>query len=374
MLRRRFSYAYGLSPSGQSELLQSVIDKDNNKTTYGYDLLARLTSAIEKASGGAGATLDNRSWSYDKASNRKSQTVNGATTSYGYNAANELCWLYGGSSTNACGSPPSGATTFTHDANGNMTADTTGLALAYNIKDQTTSYTPPGGTTTAFTYAGPDQTERTSLGATTQHNTLLGLTREGSTEWTRTPTGTLVSHNASGTRRYFLTDRLGSIVALTDSGGAVVQTYKYEPYGLLRSSSDSDPFRFVGGYRTGSGFGEMYKFGARYYNPVLGRWTQADPIDQPADLRNGNRYVYAADDPSNIVDPLGTFPSVGEIVEKVQGVSRDVQGVLNVFRESPAGRILKNCAIGGAAGAYFGKSVYAAAAGCVVMNYAKRGK
>jgi RHS repeat-associated protein len=303
-----FVYVYGLSPSGQSELVQSVTDKDNNKTSYGYDFLARLTSAVEKASGGSGATLDSRSWSYDKATNLKTQTANGAVTSYGYNAANELCWLKSGSFSNACGSPPSGATTFTHDANGNMTADSTGLALAYNIKDQTTSYTPPGGTTTSFAYAGPNQTERTSLGGTTQHNTTLGLTREGSTEWTRTPAGSLISHNVSGTRRYFLNDRLGSIVALTDSTGAVTQTYKYEPYGTLRSSSGSvtNPFRFVGGYRTGSGFGEMYKFGARYYNPVLGRWTQPDPIDTPSDLREGNRYAYGGADPVNRTDPRGT--------------------------------------------------------------------
>jgi RHS repeat-associated protein len=304
-----FVYTYdGTSPvPAHSNFLQSVTDKDNNKTKYTYDFLGRLTNAVEKASGGAGATLDDRAWFYDAVSNRTKQIVNGATTSYGYNAANELCWLYAGTSANACGSPPSGATTFTHDANGNMTADSTGLALAYNIKDQTTSYTPPGGTATSFGYAGPDQTERTSLGGTTQHNTLLGLTREGSTEWTRNPEGALISHNASGTRRYYLTDRLGSIVGLTDSSGAVVQTYKYEPYGLLRSStgSVSNPFRFAGGYRTGSGFGEMYKFGARNYNPVLGRWTQPDPIDQAGDLQEGNRYVYAAADPVDLTDPTG---------------------------------------------------------------------
>jgi hypothetical protein len=51
----------------------------------------------------------------------------------------------------------------------------------------------------------------------------------------------------------------------------------------------------------------MYKFGARYYNPALERWTQPDPIDQAADLREGNRYVYAASDPTNLVDAAGTF-------------------------------------------------------------------
>jgi RHS repeat-associated protein len=43
----------------------------------------------------------------------------------------------------------------------------------------------------------------------------------------------------------------------------------------------------------------MYKFGARYYNPVLERWSQPDPIDQPGDLQEGNRCAYAAADPIN---------------------------------------------------------------------------
>jgi RHS repeat-associated protein len=206
-------------------------------------------------------------------------------------AANELCWLKSGSFSNACASPPSGATTFTHDANGNMTADSTGLVLAYSIKDQTTSYTPPGGSTTSFSYAGPGQTERTSLGGATQHNTLEGLTREGSTEWTRTPGGSLISQNSAGTRRYYLADRLGSIVGLTGTSAALVQSDRYEPYGNASleygDCHESIPLRK--GYRTGSGFDEMYKFGARYYNPVLERWIQPDPIDQPGDLQEGNR-------------------------------------------------------------------------------------
>ena len=46
-------------------------------------------------------------------------------------------------------------------------------------------------------------------------------------------------------------------------------------------------------------------FGKRYYDPGLGRWTQQDPIDQPADLRQANRYVYVGQDPVNHVDPSG---------------------------------------------------------------------
>ncbi len=50
----------------------------------------------------------------------------------------------------------------------------------------------------------------------------------------------------------------------------------------------------------------LVKFGTRYYNPQLGRWTQQDPVagslGNPDSL---NRYLYAKDDPVNMVDPSG---------------------------------------------------------------------
>jgi RHS repeat-associated protein len=370
-----FAYAYGTSNPNlpESDLVQSVVDVAGNTTSYQYDTLGRLLSSNEMANGNP---VDTRTYLFDGASNITKRTVNSTNiTSYGYNSANELCWLWAGTSSNACGSPPSGAATFTHDANGNMTADSTGLALAYNIKDQTTSYTPPGGTTTSFTYAGPDQTERISLAGTTQHNTRLGLTRQGTTtEWTHTPSGTLVSQNLSGTRHYYLFDRLGSIVGLTDSTGALSQTYKYEPYGTLRSStgSVSNPFRFVGQYRTGSGFGEAYKIGARYYNPAFGRWMQADPIDQPADLREGNRYLYVGDDPTNAIDPTGTSGGVSQGIGGLacrrrgtcsRGGGSLIRHCLEWGVPGAAGGAVPGAVAGGAAGAAAG-AVGGAIAGC----------
>jgi hypothetical protein len=45
--------------------------------------------------------------------------------------------------------------------------------------------------------------------------------------------------------------------------------------------------------------------GERYYDPRTGRWTQTDPVDQSTDLRQGNKYMYAAADPVNVADPPG---------------------------------------------------------------------
>ena len=109
----------------------------------------------------------------------------------------------------------------------------------------------------------------------------------------RTPSGTY----------YYLFDGLGSVVGLTDSSGALVNTYQYDPYGNLTSStgSVSNPWMYAGGYYD-SGTG-LYKFGIRYYDPTTGRWTQRDPIrGSLQETTKANPYVYAGNDPVNMVD------------------------------------------------------------------------
>jgi len=50
----------------------------------------------------------------------------------------------------------------------------------------------------------------------------------------------------------------------------------------------------------------LIKFGTRYYDPSLGRWTQQDPVGGSlGDLNSAKRYTYANDDPVNVVDPSG---------------------------------------------------------------------
>ena len=52
----------------------------------------------------------------------------------------------------------------------------------------------------------------------------------------------------------------------------------------------------------------MYKFGIRYYDAATGRWTQRDPVGGSlAETVKVNPYVYANDDPVNMVDPSGAF-------------------------------------------------------------------
>ena len=112
---------------------------------------------------------------------------------------------------------------------------------------------------------------------------------------------------------YYIFDALGSVIALTDSSGAIAASYSYDSYGNTVTASGAqasvNPFRFASGYfdsATG-----LLKFGTRYYDPSLGRWTQRDSIaGSIADPGNLNRYVYAGDSPVSLTDVSGMQSSL----------------------------------------------------------------
>ncbi len=113
----------------------------------------------------------------------------------------------------------------------------------------------------------------------------------------------LLRQRGSATNRYWYTlDGRGNVVALTDSNGAVVDRYAYDPYGenLPEGTNETVPQQLrYASYWFDAALG-WYWVGARSYDPE-GRWIQPDP-SQADGLRT---YVYADDDPVDETDALG---------------------------------------------------------------------
>ncbi len=226
-----------------------------------YDALDRLVSA-----GPTGMYA----YTYGGNSNRLSDTANGTRTEATYDATNRLT--------------KRGATTYSYDANGNFTSVSDGPTLSYNAADQTTRYKAPGllGATTDMAYADADQSARTKAGATTFTTGLAWLSpprpvllTSESTYYTHDNQGDLVGQRIPKGKHYYLFDGLGSVAAVTEVSGKVVNRFAYDPYGNRISGTTEavpNPWQFAGGHR--DGFSGYYKFGTRYYDPALGRWTQ----------------------------------------------------------------------------------------------------
>jgi RHS repeat-associated protein len=118
--------------------------------------------------------------------------------------------------------------------------------------------------------------------------------------------------------KYFLTDHLGSVVAVTDAGGSLLSQQRYLPFGGVRTdvgtitqtdfgytfqrNLDAQP-----GYDLG-----LMDYRARFYSPSILRWTQPDPfVPEVGGQQAYNRYTYALNSPQNYIDPSGHNPKCG---------------------------------------------------------------
>ncbi|MDC7223335.1 MAG: SpvB/TcaC N-terminal domain-containing protein, partial [Spirochaetales bacterium] len=104
---------------------------------------------------------------------------------------------------------------------------------------------------------------------------------------------------------YYHQDHLGSSVRVTDSSGTPVQSLAYTPFGQICwfAGEEGNRITFTGQEADLTGF--MY-YNARYYDPELGRFLQADTM-----LDGLNRYTYCGNNPVIYNDPTGQFLNLG---------------------------------------------------------------
>ncbi|MFM8899898.1 MAG: RHS repeat-associated core domain-containing protein [Burkholderiales bacterium] len=116
--------------------------------------------------------------------------------------------------------------------------------------------------------------------------------------------------HAQTTITYFHNDISGSPMLATDASGNVVWKETYRPYGDRINNavaSGSNKLWFAGKPQdNNSGLSYM---GARYYDPVIGRFLGVDPKGaDPEDIHSLNRYAYGNNNPYKYVDPDGHSP------------------------------------------------------------------
>ncbi len=134
-----------------------------------------------------------------------------------------------------------------------------------------------------------------------------------------------ISLTKNGQTYFYHTDALGSVIAITDSAGNVVQRYEYDSFGNIISMSDPDfiqPYTYTSReYDPESG---LYFYRARYYDDKVGRFISEDPILKPGNpnapfmLRyllktpaSLHAYGYAKNNPLRYTDPTGTLSCEG---------------------------------------------------------------
>ncbi|MBP9091257.1 hypothetical protein KBI23_09520 [bacterium] len=109
----------------------------------------------------------------------------------------------------------------------------------------------------------------------------------------------LVQVASAGTKTYFHHNNQGSVIATTNSAGAVVDRYKYGPFG--ESAALTGTTHGYTGQRYDAETG-LYYYKMRYYSPSVGRFLQPDPIGMAGGI---NLYAYVGNSPLVSADPLG---------------------------------------------------------------------
>ncbi len=112
--------------------------------------------------------------------------------------------------------------------------------------------------------------------------------------------------SAVWTASFYGYDGMGSVRMLTDTTGAVTDTYEFDGWGNVVASTGSTPNVYL--YR-GEQFDpdlQLYYLRARYFNPLTGRFLTRDPANgQMTDPKSLHKYLYAGGDPINMIDPTG---------------------------------------------------------------------
>ena len=316
------SYAYTLDAAGHRT---SVTELSGRKATYGYDNLYRLTSeTIASDPGGQNGTI---SYVYDPVGNRKQMTSTVPAIPAGL-------WNYDANDRFTAGD--------LYDANGN-TISSGGIANVYDFENRLIQ---KGGATIVYdgdgnrvkkTVAGITTTYLVSDSNPTGYAQVLNESFSGSTSGNREASHTYVYglERISETRSYLvnsqsLTQRIfyvydghGSVRALTDSTGAVTDTYDYDAFGKLIHSTGTTPNIYL---YSGEQFDpdlKLYYNRARYLNVSTGRFWSMDAFEgDPEAPLSLHKYLFVGADPIDAVDPSGY--DFGDIA-----ISLAIQGVLS---------------------------------------------
>ncbi|MHB1077177.1 RHS repeat-associated core domain-containing protein [Thiobacillus sp.] len=365
------SHLYTLDQQGRRSGQTEIIGGTSKTWSYLYDNLDRLVSSSDGTA---------ETYGYDIFGNRRSKTKSGVTTAYLYDLAQQLTEIRSGSDTGTL----IGAAV--HDADGHMvklcevstggtvtkpTGDCTAsgngattLALVWDALDHLNTATRTGINAIAESYVYDDSGRRIgkTSGATTTSYLYDGAAIHA--EWNGSISGnpaavyvqgagidepllrlTGATNGPGATQAAYLQDGLGSVVGLANASGTLTANQRFDAWGNKLSSSGTTPtYGYTGREPDATGL-EFYR--ARYYHPGLGRFASRDPMGMADAV---SPYAYVANDPVNLIDPVGLLAALTGTTPKAAywGMVADNSSLSSALTDT--GRALWNSVLGAVEG------------------------
>jgi RHS repeat-associated protein len=279
---------------------------------YTYDKLNRLMQANYTTPGSVGK-FNEQVLAYDVMGNIKHLTRTNSTTAGAY--LNDLTYDY---TTSGAGNKLWGVTdagtaaqggTYLYDGNGNAITDTRNhiTTIKYNLLNLPAAITRTAGNI-SYSYDAAGRKLEKIAGSTTR-DYITGIEyNNGVIESVATEEGRATPNGALYNYEYYLKDHLGNTRAAVKQDGTITQVQDYYAFGLDMGLSYSlnppNQYKYNGKemqLETGA-----YDYGARFYDPVIARWTTIDPLADRMRLSSPYAYVYG--NPVSLVDVNGKWP------------------------------------------------------------------
>lgn len=195
--------------------------------------------------------------------------------------------------------------------------------IQYNVLNLPSKVTFADGNSVSYMYAADGrklQTVHTINGATTTTDYAGNMIYENGTLKRILVDG---GYYENDEYYFYIQDHLGNNRVVSEQDGTVVQTNDYYPYGMTFAEStatDTQPYKYNGKELDIKGGLNLYDYGARHYDPVLGRFMTIDPLAEK--YYSISPYAYCAGNPLKYIDLKGDSISVAELY------TRDKQGKL----------------------------------------------
>jgi RHS repeat-associated protein len=277
----------------------------NQTQNFGYnDSLDRLTSAT--------GPYGSITYVYNEIGN---MICNSQISACSATSPNYFYSTGGAGSAQPHGVTQAGTMSYNYDPNGNMICNNRLGAcspnspnITYDFENRPTSVTAYGATTSFFYDGDGGRVKKTARSGTTIYiGKLYEITAGTTTKYIFAGNQRIALKSSDGSFYYYHVDHLGSSSVITDGAGSVVKDLAYYPYGKIYGSLGL--LADVHHKFTGQEFDaetDLYFYGTRYYNTVLGRFISPDTIVQnPADPQTLNRYSYVRNNPLKYTDPTG---------------------------------------------------------------------
>jgi len=206
---------------------------------------------------------------------------------------------------------------YSYDDNGNLiykSQEGSQYRYAYDYENRLTRITKDGNVLATYTYNGEGKRVQSTEGGITTYylydgnNVIVERNSQGENIASYTRGLSLgggiagIIARRAGSISYYHYDGLGNVTNLTNSSGSTIITYTYDAYGNVLSQSSPSTNSYQFSTKEYASETDLVYFGARYYNPSIGRFITPDPlgfIDGP------NVYAYCNNNPINWIDPFG---------------------------------------------------------------------